>query len=163
MTLRPTGAEDEPFLWQMLFYASHSHDEPGIKPEDIRNNPDLVGYIEGWRLAGMPGVISELDEELCGAAWLRVLTDADRANPVFVDAETPELAVAVVPGLEGRGIGTAMIRDVLAAAKGMFPAVVLSSRAENPAVRLYQRLGFRVANEMTNRVGTKSVKMVVYL
>lgn len=162
-TLRPVVADDEEFLWEMLFYASHSNDEPGVDPADIRTNPDLVGYIDGWRKLGRGGVIAEQGAKPVGAAWLRVLTDLDRANPVFVDTETPELAIAVTPGMEGMGIGTAMLETVIASARGRFPGIVLSSRAENPAVRLYERAGFHVVAEVTNRVGTRSVKMVVEL
>lgn len=159
--LRATNAEDEEFLWRMLFYASHSNDEPGVCPMDIRANPDLVGYIEGWRVAGHPGVVAEVEGRPSGAAWLRLLGEADRSNPVFVDDATPELAVAVEPGREGGGIGTAMIGRLVGDSRGRFPALVLSSRAQNPAIRLYQRLGFEVVEEMTNRVGTPSVKMLI--
>ena len=162
-TLRPVVAEDEEFLWEMLFYASHSNDEPGVDPADIRANPDLVGYIEGWKGLERGGVIAEQGPRPVGAAWLRLLTDHDRANPVFVDGKTPELAIAVTPGMEGRGIGTAMLERLVADARGRFPAIVLSSRAENPAVNLYERTGFRVVAEVTNRIGTRSVKMVVEL
>lgn len=163
LTLRKTVADDEEFLWEMLFYASHSNDETGVTPEDIRANPDLIGYIEGWRDAGRCGVVAELDGDPIGAAWLRAFNEADRTNPVYVDGTTPELAIAVVPGHEGRGIGTAMIEALVAEARGRFPAIVLSSRVENPAVSLYERLGFRIVEELINRVGTRSVKMVVDL
>jgi len=155
--------DDEEFLWEMLFYASHSNDEPGVDPADIRTNSDLVGYIDGWKRLGRDGVIAEQGTRPVGAAWLRLLTDLDRANPVFVDTETPELAIAVTPGMEGMGIGSAMLESLVTDARGRFPGIVLSSRAENPAVRLYERAGFRVVAEVTNRVGTRSVKMVVEL
>lgn len=158
--LRPTAPPDEDFLWRMLFFASHSNDEPGVDLEDIRSNPDLIGYIEGWKEAGHFGVIAHEPTRSLGAAWLRMLRAPDTANPVFVDAATPELAVAVEPGEEGRGLGTSMIARLLRDASGRHPAVVLSSRADNPAVRLYERLGFVVVSEMVNRVGTKSVKMI---
>ncbi len=157
--IRATLPSDEEFLWRMLFYASHSNDEPGVEVDDIRSNPDLVGYIAGWRDMGHLGVVAE-DTRPIGAAWLRSLGAEDSTNPVFVDVETPELAVAVEPGMEGRGIGSTMIRSVLdeAAGRGV-PAVVLSARADNPAVLLYERLGFEVVGEMVNRVGTGSVRM----
>ncbi|MGB8360057.1 MAG: GNAT family N-acetyltransferase [Acidimicrobiia bacterium] len=157
---RRTVPEDVDFLWRMLYFASHSNDEPGIRPGDIRSDPELVGYIEGWKTAGHFGVIAEVDGMPVGAAWLRAPAGGGDSNPVFVDEDTPELAVAVEPGFEGRGIGSTMIRDLFADVIGEFPAVVLSARAENPAVRLYERLGFATVSTIGNRVGTVSVKMV---
>ncbi|HEX6300517.1 MAG TPA: GNAT family N-acetyltransferase [Acidimicrobiia bacterium] len=162
-SIRPARAEDEGFLWTMLFYASHSNDCPGVGPADIMDNPDLVGYIEGWKLAGLPGVIAEKDGDPIGAAWLRLLPKSEESNPVFVRGDIPELAVAVLPGREGKGIGTAMIQSLLTEIRGRFVSVVLSARADNPAVGLYRRLGFRSLGEITNRVGTRSVKMIVDL
>jgi ribosomal protein S18 acetylase RimI-like enzyme len=159
-SIRPTGEGDEEFLWLMLFYASHSNDEPGVSPEDIRSNPDLIGYIDGWRAAGYPGVLAG---DLDGAAWLRLFGDTEQTDPVFVDPKTPELAIAVRPGMEGRGIGTAMIEVLLFTMRGRYPAIVLSSRMENRAVGLYERLGFRVVGHFDNRVGTRSVKMIAEL
>lgn len=162
-SLRAATTDDEEFLWTMLFYASHSDDEEGVEPADIRRNPDLGGYINGWKLAGHPGVIAESPQQALGAAWLRLLTEAERSNPVFVTTDTPEVAIAVIPGWEGRGIGSGMLRSLLARARGRFGSVVLSARADNPAIGLYERLGFRVVGEMVNRVGTISVKMIVDL
>ena len=144
----------------MLYYASHSNDEPGVQHADIRANPDLIGYVEGWKTVGHVGVIAELDDMPVGAAWLRAPAGGGDSNPVFVDHDTPELAVAVEPGYEGRGIGSTMMRDLFDDVTGRFPAVVLSVRAENPAVRLYERLGFETVATIANRVGTVSVKMV---
>ena len=159
--LRPTVSSDEEFLWTVLFYASHSNDEPGVAVEDLRDDPDLVGYIEGWKALGRVGVIAESKHGTIGAAWLRELGDADRTNPVFVDPQTPELAIAVLPGWEGMGIGTAMLDALLGMAQGRFPAIVLSVRRDNAAFGLYERAGFVTVGEITNRVGSRSVRMVL--
>ena len=160
LTLRETVAADEDFLWQMLFYASHSYEEPGVEVGDVRANPDLVPYISGWRSGGMAGVVAETDVPV-GAAWLRVMVDGDRSNPVYLDETTPELAIAVLPGLEGRGVGTALLSHLVSEAQSRFPGIVLSAREGNQAVRLYERHGFAVIGTMTNRVGTRSVRMAI--
>ena len=162
LTLRATEPADEDFLWEMLFYASHSYEEPGVTFDDIRENPDLVPYMTGWASGGHVGVVA-VGDGLLGAAWVREMTDQDRDNPVFLDLDTPELAIAVVPGREGRGIGSALLGGVLDQARGRFPRIVLSARLGNPAVRLYERHGFQTISDMTNRVGTRSVVMVVDL
>jgi ribosomal protein S18 acetylase RimI-like enzyme len=158
ITVRPTVEGDEEALWLMLYYASHSDDEPGIRPEDIRSNSDLVGYIDGWRDGGRIGVIAERAGVCVGAAWLRTLSEADRDNPVFSDVDTPELAIAVLPAHQSQGIGTCLMRALLENAPEV-PAIVLSARRGNPAIRLYERFGFEPIGEMTNRVGTVSVRM----
>lgn len=161
--LRPTVSRDEEFLWTVLFYASHSNDEPGVAVEDLRDDPDLVGYIEGWKALGRVGVIADSKHGSIGAAWLRELGDADSTTQVFVDPQTPELAMAVLPGREGMGIGTAMLDALLGMAQGRFPAIVLSVRRDNPAVGLYERAGFMTVGEITNRVGSRSARMVLDL
>lgn len=163
LSLRPTVARDEDFLWKMLYYASHSNDEPGVGPDDMRDDPNLACYITGWRAAGHMGFVAELAGEPVGALWLRTLTEEEDGNPVFIDVETPELAIAVLPGWEGKGIGSALLRELLKTLSPHLPGVVLSARSESDAVRLYERFGFSVVDVITNRVGTSSVKMLLRL
>ena len=97
-----------------------------------------------------------------GAAWVRLPTPAMRATPAYVDDETPELAIAVVPDRVGAGIGGALLLgDLLLRAR---PAATqrssLTVRAGNPARRLYERHGFVEVGTIENRVGTPSAKMV---
>lgn len=162
LTLRATEPADEDFLWEMLFYASHSYEEPGVTFDDIRGNPDLTRYITGWKTAGHRGVVAD-DQRPLGAAWLREMIESDRGLPYFIDEGTPELAIAVVPGWEGRGIGSALLERLLDQARSRYRRVVLSARLGNPAVRLYERHGFETIGSMTNRVGTGSVIMTVDL
>ena len=78
----------------------------------------------------------------------------------YVDDETPELAIAILPDYVGKGIGTRLLFAYFEAAKNRFSAVALNVRADNPAVKLYERVGFEVIDEIVNRVGTKSYNML---
>ena len=157
--LRAAVADDHPFLWQMLYYAAHM-DESGEPPESARANPNLLPYVEGFGRPGDLGVIA-IDPATrtdAGAVWIRTMP---AAWPLyrFVDASTPELAIAAAPAHIGRGAGSQMIAHLLASAAATYPVVALSVRANNPAKALYQRMGFAIVTEITNRVGGKSFIM----
>lgn len=90
------------------------------------------------------------------------IAHAQYRQKLIDDNVTPELAVAVVPECRGRGIGTKLLVQLVETAEDLFSAVCLSVRADNPAVRLYQRIGFvRVeGSEVINREGGVSFSMV---
>ncbi|RDI48882.1 GNAT family N-acetyltransferase [Nocardia mexicana] len=159
--LRPAAAADEPFLWSMLFEASHA-EEQGMVVDDLRSLPELARYVEKWGGPDDLGVIggSERDEPL-GAAWIRLFT-SDNAAYGFVDEHTPELAIGVAPSARGTGLGTALLTRLLDDARTRYDGVCLSVRETNPARRLYERLGFEFVpgSEKTNRVGTTSITML---
>jgi len=140
-------------------------DEDGeTSAQTARHNPDLAKYVAEWGRTGDIGFVAvESDTNRpIGAAWVRLLTGGDKL-PGAIDDTTPELAIAVVPKYIGKGVGTRLLAQVLDAAKAVYPAVVLSVRATNPAKRLYERLGFVVIDEIINRVGGKSFVMKVNL
>jgi ribosomal protein S18 acetylase RimI-like enzyme len=61
----------------------------------------------------------------------------------FVNDQTPEVALAVVPDRRGRGVGGALVRELRDAAKSQgYSALCLSVEKGNPALRLYERNGF---------------------
>ena len=158
---RPVFAIDEPFLWEMLYYAAHMDEEPGASVEKVQRNPFLTKYVAHWGKTGDLGVIAyEVGTlEPVGAAWLRIFVGADK-NCDAIEDGTPELAIAVVPSYTGRGVGAQLLTHLLDAAATSYPAVYLSVRATNPAKRLYERFGFVVLGELTNRVGSKSFHML---
>jgi ribosomal protein S18 acetylase RimI-like enzyme len=95
-----------------------------------------VGFVAIDRGSGEP----------VGAVWLRLLAGAERGYG-YVDDETPELGMAVLPGHRGRGIGSNLIERALEAAGSAYRKVCLSVSADNPALRLYERAGFERAGE----------------
>ncbi len=153
--IRNVDSKDELALWVMLMHAAQ---ESSI--DAVRTNSDCARYVEGWGRLGDVGVIAEIDGKPVGAAWLRLWTDCDRGYG-YVDDETPELAIAVSPERRGQGIGTALLKQLLKVARPQFSGICLSTRADNPALRLYERFGFVrvVGTEVTNRAGSVSLTM----
>src|SRR4051794_14250339 len=61
----------------------------------------------------------------------------------FLRQDIPEITVAVPPGCRGRGAGGELLRALAeAAAASRFTDLCLSVAADNPAMRLYERLGY---------------------
>lgn len=160
-TLRLATKQDVETLWHMLYYAAHMHDEIGKVVADAKADPALALYVDGWGRAGDIGIIAEkkgINQPL-GAAWCRLFTGEAKAYS-GTNEHTPELAIAVLPTYAGQGIGTALLNELLHEAKAQCTAIALNVRAENPAVRLYQRLGFVTTGELTNRAGGLSYNML---
>ena len=55
--------------------------------------------------------------------------------------------MAVLPGHRGRGVGSELLARLLESAGAVYGSVCLSVSADNPAVRLYERAGFRPVSE----------------
>jgi ribosomal protein S18 acetylase RimI-like enzyme len=155
---------DEPFLWEMLYYAAHMDEDGEVSPEAAKRNPDLVKYVKDWgRETDVGSIALEPDSnQPIGAAWIRLLI-ANEKTTSYVDDATPELAIAVLPEYIGSGVGTLLLQHLLEAAKQRYTKVVLSVRATNQAKRLYERMGFVVTGEIANRIGTPSLNMVIQL
>lgn len=151
--LRPLKSSDEPFLWKMLMEAAHE-----CSLATVKANPDLVRYVHQWGRGGDLGVVAERHNVPIGAAWIRLWSDQDRGYGYLAD-DVPELAIAVMPEIQGQGVGTALLKYILELAQTRYPAISLSIRMSNPALRLYQRLGFVAvaSSEVKNRVGSTAV------
>jgi GNAT superfamily N-acetyltransferase len=156
---RPITADDRDLMWDLVYCAAHVAEEADPSRETMQANPDLIRHVIDWGRHGDLGIIAEHYGVVVGGAWLRLHVGAERELPYYVDEFTPELVIAVLPGTEGRGIGSETLTELLARAVGRYPRVMLTVRSTNPAVRLYERFGFSEIKRLTNRVGTTSVEM----
>jgi ribosomal protein S18 acetylase RimI-like enzyme len=141
ISTRAATSADEPFLREMLFLAPF--EPPGTDPSRRldRDAPELTHYVDGFGRTGDEGVIASAGTEKIGAAWVRQLTAEDPGYG-YVDDATPELTIAVRPEWRGRGVGQRLMRELIDASSGAVPAISLSCDPANPAMRLYERLGF---------------------
>jgi ribosomal protein S18 acetylase RimI-like enzyme len=100
-------------------------------------------YLAEWGRAGDASVIAVASSGYCiGAAWYRLFS-AEQPGFGFVDASTPELSIAVARPYRGRGVGSALLAALLAAAAERgHPRLSLTVAIGNPAQRLYRRHGF---------------------
>ena len=147
--LRPLIAGDQDFLWDALYHAIHVASGQEPLPREIIHDPALAIYAQGWLLrSGDLGWLAEAGHTPVGAAWLRRWTCQPPHAPRgfgFLDTDTPELSMAVLPGWRGRGIGTRLLRAVMDEATKSddgVDRVSLSVDRTNPALRLYLREGF---------------------
>lgn len=163
MQIRLATPDDADRLWEMLTYAAWMPESAADNIDVAKANSELAFYVEDFgKRAGDLGVLAFDAGTLAGAAWLRLSDGVERPMKVATRTE-PELAIAVAPGRRGQGVGEKLLASLIERSRGVYPAMVLTARVENPSIRLYQRLGFLVTHELTNRVGSRSVAMRLVL
>ena len=142
-TIRPLTTQDEPILWEMLYQALQTAEIQPPPSREIVRKPEYARYVEGWGREGDAGfVVHDAEKhELLGAVWFR---------PPAGEAK-PELAFAVKPGYRKHGIGAALLTQWVKANPEQ-SEVSLRVGPSSPAVRLYERFGFRVAQENAGSV-----------
>lgn len=140
VALRPAQPADAPFL--RALYASTRRDEmaptgwPQAQIDAFLANQfalQSAHYAQHYADAAF-GVI-----EQAGAPIGRLIVLDRPAEVRLVD-------VALVEAARGLGLGTRLVEGVLAQAAGR--RVVLHVEVFNPALRLYERLGFRAAEQV---------------
>ena len=143
--IRPGSRHDARFLRDMLHHAYYWRES--TVPQDPMEG-SVQRYVMNWGRPGDAAVIA-LDDagSEVGAAWYR-LFKAREPGYGFVDEQTPELSIAVVPSRRGKGFGDELLEALLAQARrDGFTQVSLSVEPDNPALRLYERHGFQKVGE----------------
>jgi ribosomal protein S18 acetylase RimI-like enzyme len=126
----------------MLHVAAYWRDgEPKPTPAQMRRDDHIARYMDGWGREGDMGVIAH-DRRRMGAAWARLWPE-DRHGWGYISPQIPEISVAVLPENRGMGIGSLLLRELIGMASNAgFHSLSLSVESDNPARRLYERLGF---------------------
>ena len=131
--LRDVTPEDEAFLFEL--YASTRMEELAGLGWDENQKRSFITMQFLARERSQPRVDDRLIV-LDGRAVGRMLVDRGEAAILLRD-------IAVLPEYRNTGIGTRLLEDLKQEAAAAGKPVALHVLASNPAVRLYERLGFR--------------------
>jgi GNAT superfamily N-acetyltransferase len=142
MQIRDLRDDETPFLRDMLFTALAWRPSRRLPPKAVPLRlPQVSMFHKGW---GRPAdtALADDDGRPIGLAWYRFFTEAVHGEG-FVDEQTPELAIAVVDGHRGSGVGTALMEAIHVRARDQGVArISLRVDHDNPAKRWYEPLGY---------------------
>lgn len=141
------------FLYQAIFIPK-SCEQP---PRSIIHDPRIAVYINHFGTKyGDIGVVAEQNHQVIGAAWTRIIQGHGH-----IDDETPELAISILPEFRGYGIGASLMNKLFVELKSNgFKRTSLSVQKDSPAIRFYERLGYKVTDEKLDHVGNEDFIMI---
>lgn len=134
--IRRGNRQDVRFLRDMLRHAYYWRSGGTVESES------LWRYVSGWGRHGDSAVIALEDGMPVGAAWFRLFS-SDEPGFGFLDAQTPEVSVAVVPSRRGRGIGSELLDALVGWAREQgYEGLSLSVAEDTPAMHVFEKHGF---------------------
>lgn len=135
--LRPATDEDRELLFRV--YASTREEELAMtdwsvdeKTRFVRMQFDAQDAYYREHYTGAQFFVIEVDGQPAGRLYLHHRPDEIRL-----------MDIALLPEYRGRGVGGSLVRDLLAQAQAEGKGVGIHVEKHNPAMRLYERLGFR--------------------
>ncbi len=144
VTIREMQKQEYPLLDNFLYEAIFVPEGAEPPPKTIIASPELQVYVEHFGEAKDDwGLAAEVGGKIVGAVWARIMNDYGH-----VDDETPSLAISLYKEYRGFGIGTGMMKEILALLKSQgYGRVSLSVQKANYAVKLYLKTGFEIIKE----------------
>lgn len=139
----------EYFLMEDIMYEAVYHPDPGNPyPKEIIYYPAVRVYWDNWGEEKEDWcLVSVVDNKIAGAVWIRTFQGKLKGCG-YIDEQTPEIVIALFAAYRNKGIGTQMMNQMIAWMKSEgYAQVSLSITKGNPAIRLYERLGFRTVDE----------------
>ena len=139
--LVPAAPRDREFLYRV--YASTRADELAVVPwDDAQKDAFLRAQFDAqdrW-----------YRESYARATFELIVVDGEPAGRLYLHRGEDELRIvdiALLPAQRGNGVGTALVRALLAEADAAGQSVTIHVERGNRARRLYERLGFSVAED----------------
>ena len=154
--IREIIPEDYPKLEDFLYHAIYIPEGEEYPAREIIFQPEIYVYIKDFGGKDDCGVVAEIEGQLVGIAWTRII-------PAYgnIDAQTPELAISILPEYRGRGIGADLMNNLFdLLRKRGYARTSLSVQQNNPAVRFYKRLGYVVTDEKLDHAGHEDYIMM---
>ena len=142
--IREIKKEEYDLLNDFLYNAIYIPDGVEPPPKSIINCPELQEYIvEFGNRKHDKALVAEMQGNVIGAIWVRIMNDYGH-----IDNDTPSLAMSVYKKYRGLGIGTSLLKQLLQVERlAGYSKISLSVQKSNYAVKMYEKVGFTVADE----------------
>lgn len=140
-SLRPVAGDDRAFLVEL--YGSVREPELAHVPWDDATRRAFVEHQFAAQDA-------HYRQNYPGATLDVIEVDGERAGRLYVHRGPSDIRImdiALAPAFRGRGIGTGLLRGLIAEARASGRKLSIHVEMNNPARTLYERLGFRPAGE----------------
>ena len=143
-TIRKLKKEEVKILDIFLYEAIFIPEGVEAPSTEIINQPELQVYVEGFgERNGDICFVAESDDKIVGAVWVRIMKDYG-----YVDDETPSFAISLLKEYRGQGIGTALMKRMLAELQACgYKKTSLAVQKQNYAVKMYKNVGFEIVDE----------------
>lgn len=128
------------FLYEAIFIPK------GVEPpaREIIYQPELKIYYDDFGTGKADYcIVADDNGKVIGAVWTRIMDDYGH-----VDDDTPSFSISLYKEYRGQGIGTRMMREMLALLKEKgYKQASLAVQKANYAVRMYEKVGFKIVDE----------------
>jgi ribosomal protein S18 acetylase RimI-like enzyme len=139
--LRPVAPSDEPFLLRV--YASTRAEELAPVPWTDEQKAAFVAQQFAAQSA-------HYARHYTGMSAHVILVDGAPAGRLLVarwEREIRIVDITLLPDFRGSGAGTALLHELMGEARDARKLLSIHVERQNPALRLYRRLGFRPAGD----------------
>jgi GNAT superfamily N-acetyltransferase len=141
LSFRPITAVDLPFLFAV--YAS-------TRTEELAPLPWTGAQKTAFLNQQFQAQHTDYQRNYSGAEWLVVMHAGSSVGRLYIDRNAREhtvIDIALLPEHRGHGLGAAIMRDLMDEAQTAGKPLTIYVEKFNPALRLYQRLGFQTVED----------------
>lgn len=142
--IREMKEQEYTLLNDFLYEAIFIPDGVEAPARDIINEPELQLYVSGFGSEKDDlCLVAEVNAKIIGAVWVRDMNDYGH-----IDDEIPSFAISLYKEYRGKGIGTELMKRMLARLKTKgYKKASLSVQKMNYAAKMYQKIGFEIIGE----------------
>lgn len=142
--IREMQSEEYSLLDDFLYEAIFQRDETNLAPKSIIKSPELQMYINKFgKKKDDYCLCAEVEGKIVGAVWVRNIKGYGS-----IDETTPEFSISLYRDFRGYGIGTEMMKRMLAYLKQAgYSKASLAVQKDNYALKMYLHIGFKIIDE----------------
>jgi RimJ/RimL family protein N-acetyltransferase len=137
LALRPISADDLEFLYNL--YAATRWEELSVTDwSDDQKHSFLRQQFEAQH--------AHYQKHYPNASWDLILQDGEAVGRLYVEewpSQVRLIDIVVAAEVRNRGLGRALLEALMARCRELRKPLTIHVEIYNPAMRLYQRLGFR--------------------